>query len=148
MREPRDQTTRIVLTSSDVNHAFWIPAFLFKRDAIPGRVTSFDLRPEQSGTYAGSCAEFCGYAHALMGFSVSAAAAEQCPTRKDEIATDRPDVTNSSLVVPTGSFQSENGINLSRRDGATYFDGTNSRLRSTSTSTTLRFSVVRRITPM
>ena len=66
---------------------------------------------------------------ALMGFSVSAAAAEQCPTRKDEIATDRPDVTNSSLVVPTGSFQSENGINLSRRDGATYFDGTNSRLR-------------------
>ena len=66
---------------------------------------------------------------ALMGFGVSAAAAEQCPTRKDEIATDRPDVTNSSLVVPMGSFQSENGINLSRRDGAAYFDGTNSRLR-------------------
>ena len=66
---------------------------------------------------------------ALMGFSVSAAATEGCPTSKDEISTDRPDVTNSSLVVPTGSFQSENGINLSRRDGATYFDGTNSRLR-------------------
>ena len=66
---------------------------------------------------------------ALMGFSASAAATEGCPTSKDEIATDRPDVTNSSLVVPTGSFQSENGINLSRRDGATYFDGTNSRLR-------------------
>ena len=66
---------------------------------------------------------------ALMGFGVSAAAAEQCPTRKNEIATDRPDVTNSSLVVPTGSFQSENGINLSRRDGASYLDGTNSRLR-------------------
>ena len=66
---------------------------------------------------------------ALTGFNASVAAAEGCPTSKDEIATDRPDVTNSSLVVPTGSFQSENGINLSRRDGATYFDGTNSRLR-------------------
>jgi len=58
-----------------------------------------------------------------------ASAAEQCPTSKDEIATDRPDVTNSSLVVPTGSFQSENGVNLSGRDGVTYIDGTNSRLR-------------------
>jgi hypothetical protein len=58
-----------------------------------------------------------------------AAAAQGCPTSKDEIATDRPDVTNSSLVVPTGSFQSENGINVSGRNGATVFDGTNSRLR-------------------
>jgi Putative MetA-pathway of phenol degradation len=58
-----------------------------------------------------------------------ASANEQCPTSKDDIATDRPDVTNSSLVVPAGSFQSENGVNLSRRDGATSFDGTNSRLR-------------------
>jgi hypothetical protein len=56
-------------------------------------------------------------------------AADGCPTSKDEIATDRPDVTNSSLVVPMGSFQSENGVNLSKRDGATYLDGTNSRLR-------------------
>ncbi len=67
---PRDETTRIILTSSDVNHAFWVPAFLFKRDAIPGRVTAFDLRPQKDGTYVGHCAEFCGYAHALMGFSV------------------------------------------------------------------------------
>ena len=37
------------------------------------------------------------------------ARADACPTAKDEIVTDRPDVTNSSLVVPTGSLQSENG---------------------------------------
>src|SRR6202043_3145803 len=43
------------------------------------------------------------------------ARADACPTANDELATDRPDVTNSSLVVPTGSFQSENGINLSGR---------------------------------
>jgi hypothetical protein len=47
----------------------------------------------------------------------------------EEIATDRPDVTNSSLVVPVGSFQSENGLNLSSRDGGRTGDGTNSRWR-------------------
>lgn len=57
------------------------------------------------------------------------ARADACPTAKDEFATDRPDVTNSSLVVPTGSFQSENGINLSARDGGQTVDGTNTRWR-------------------
>jgi Putative MetA-pathway of phenol degradation len=55
--------------------------------------------------------------------------AEGCPTAKDEIATDRPDVTNSSLVVPTGSVQNENGVNSSARDGGRTIDGTNSRWR-------------------
>ncbi len=67
---PSGETTRLVLTSSDVNHSFWIPAFLFKRDAIPGLINRFDVRPVKDGTYAGHCAEFCGYGHALMGFSV------------------------------------------------------------------------------
>jgi hypothetical protein len=57
------------------------------------------------------------------------ARADTCPTAKDEIATDRPDVTNSSLVVPVGSFQSENGVNLSARDGSRTIDGTNTRWR-------------------
>jgi Putative MetA-pathway of phenol degradation len=57
------------------------------------------------------------------------ARADACPTAKDEIATDRPDVTNSSLVVPVGSLQSENGTNFSARDGGRTIDGTNSRWR-------------------
>ena len=67
---PLGVTTRIVLTSSDVNHAFWVPDFLFKRDAIPGRTSSFDLRPSKPGRFLGHCAEFCGLDHALMNFSV------------------------------------------------------------------------------
>jgi hypothetical protein len=54
---------------------------------------------------------------------------ENCPTPKDEIATDRPDVTNSSVVVPFGSFQSENGINTYSRGGGSEIDGTNTRWR-------------------
>jgi hypothetical protein len=59
----------------------------------------------------------------------SAAIADGCPKSSDEIATDRPDITNSSIVVPVGSLQNENGINLSARSGERVLDGTNSRLR-------------------
>jgi outer membrane putative beta-barrel porin/alpha-amylase len=59
----------------------------------------------------------------------SASVAESCPRSTDPIATDRPDVANSSIVVPTGSLQSEDGVNLSGRRAARIFDGTNTRLR-------------------
>src|ERR1700686_2936219 len=68
----------------------------------------------------------------LSAFAVLGAVDAQagaCPTAKDEIATDRPDVTNSSLVVPPGSLQSENGVNFSVRDGGRFIDGTNTRWR-------------------
>ena len=48
----------------------------------------------------------------LSILDASAASADQCPARDSPIVTDRPDVTNSSLVVPQGSFESENGINF------------------------------------
>lgn len=66
---------------------------------------------------------------ALIGLGTFNATADSCPKAGDEIVTDRPDVTNSSIVVPVGSLQSENGVNVSARDGARIFDGTNSRLR-------------------
>jgi hypothetical protein len=58
------------------------------------------------------------------------AKADSCPSARDEIATDRPDVTNSSLVVPAGSLQIENGVNFSTRAGDRFVDGTNTRLRA------------------
>jgi hypothetical protein len=61
--------------------------------------------------------------------AVSAARAGECPQQGSPIATDRPDTTNSSLVVPRGSFQVENGVNFSQRGDGQVFDGTNSRLR-------------------
>jgi hypothetical protein len=61
--------------------------------------------------------------------AVPAQAETTCPETDSDIATDRPDVTNSSLVVPAGSLQSENGINLTARGSARVVDGTNSRLR-------------------
>ena len=68
----------------------------------------------------------------LSTFAILAAVearADACPTAKDEIATDRPDVTNSSVVVPVGSLQSENGLNFRGLDGGQIIDGTNTRWR-------------------
>jgi cytochrome c oxidase subunit 2 len=67
---PVDETTQVNLSSQDVIHAFWVPAFNFKRDAIPGNPTSFDLTPQDQGDFRGVCAEFCGLNHAYMGFTV------------------------------------------------------------------------------
>jgi outer membrane putative beta-barrel porin/alpha-amylase len=72
--------------------------------------------------------QICGLS-AFAALGAVDARADSCPTAKDEIATDRPDVTNFSLVVPVGSLQSENGINLSERDGGRAIDGTNTRWR-------------------
>lgn len=66
---PLDRTSEIRLTSSDVIHCFWIPAFLYKRDAIPGIVNRLDIRPTKVGSYPGKCAEFCGLQHAKMMFT-------------------------------------------------------------------------------
>ncbi|HEY1726817.1 MAG TPA: cytochrome c oxidase subunit II [Candidatus Baltobacteraceae bacterium] len=70
MMLPVDATTQINLRSDDVIHEFWVPTFMFKRDAVPGRPTSFDLRPMRVGTYRGECSEYCGTFHAQMGFTV------------------------------------------------------------------------------
>jgi cytochrome c oxidase subunit 2 len=69
---PAGQTVRVNLNASDVNHAFFVPAFLFKRDAIPGIENHFDLNVTEKGIYQGECAEFCGLNHADMYFSVKA----------------------------------------------------------------------------
>lgn len=67
---PLGKTTQINLTSADVVHAFWIPSFLFKRDATPGYTMHFDFTPTRTGMFHGLCAEFCGLDHALMTFTV------------------------------------------------------------------------------
>ncbi len=65
----------------------------------------------------------------LLAADVVIAAAAECTQPNAPIETDRPDVTNSSVVVPVGSLQNENGIDTSRDRGADIFNGTNSRWR-------------------
>src|ERR1700730_4409641 len=67
----------------------------------------------------------CG---SVAGFQ-SAAVAGECTGPNAPIETDRPDVTNSSIVVPVGSLQNENGIDWQRKDAVQTLSGTNSRWR-------------------
>ncbi|WP_447925268.1 aa3-type cytochrome oxidase subunit II [Georgenia muralis] len=68
---PVDETVEFTLRSRDVAHSFWIPAFLYKLDILPGRVNTFQVTPQQEGTFSGKCAELCGEFHSEMLFNVA-----------------------------------------------------------------------------
>jgi cytochrome c oxidase subunit 2 len=67
---PVDRTIRFDLRSVDVNHSFWVPRFLTKRDLIPGVDNEIDVHTTVTGTFRGRCAEFCGLDHWRMNFTV------------------------------------------------------------------------------
>lgn len=73
---PVGERTRFRVTSADVIHTFWIPAFLYQTQATPGFTTVFDVVPTATGTYLGRCGEFCGLEHAHMTFDVRVISAE------------------------------------------------------------------------
>lgn len=63
---PFGRPVRLTLTSEDVIHSFYIPAFRTKMDVVPGRYTSVWFEPTELGRYHLFCAEFCGAEHSLM----------------------------------------------------------------------------------
>ncbi len=67
---PVNESVHFDLTSPDVIHSFWVPAFYFKLDVIPGRTNKFEVTPTKTGTFAGKCAELCGLYHSRMIFTV------------------------------------------------------------------------------
>ena len=73
---PVGEPVRLILHSLDVNHAFYVPEFLIKRDVIDfgeeRAPNEIEFTVTEAGTYAGQCAEFCGTAHAQMVFTVEA----------------------------------------------------------------------------
>jgi cytochrome c oxidase subunit 2 len=63
---PVGKKVRVLITSQDVIHSWWIPAFGVKQDANPGFIRDAWFRPEKEGTYRGQCVELCGKEHAFM----------------------------------------------------------------------------------
>jgi cytochrome c oxidase subunit 2 len=63
---PKDAKVRILLTSNDVLHAWWVPDLAIKKDAIPGYINETFFRAAESGVYRGQCAELCGMDHGYM----------------------------------------------------------------------------------
>ncbi len=69
---PVGKPVKVDLAAKDVIHAFYVPKFLFKRDAVPGKLNTFDFTVQEAGTYRGQCAELCGPGHGAMVFDVHA----------------------------------------------------------------------------
>ena len=95
---PVGQKVRIVETSPDVIHSFYVPKFLFKRDVIPGRLNTFEFTIKKEGEYIGRCAEFCGERHYAMNFSVLAVSPEEYVAYIEALQDD-PD---AEILTPGG----------------------------------------------
>jgi cytochrome c oxidase subunit 2 len=94
---PVNKKVRIVTTANDVIHAWMIPAFGVKQDAIPGFVRDTWFKAEQVGTYRGQCAELCGKDHAFMPIVVEVKSeadyAKWVAEKKKEMASKADDPT-------------------------------------------------------
>lgn len=74
---PVDTTVRVLVTASDVLHAFAMPAFGIKVDAVPGRLNETWFKAEREGIYYGQCSELCGKDHAYMPIGIRVVSKDQ-----------------------------------------------------------------------
>ena len=68
---PVNKVVKVLITANDVLHAWALPAFGVKRDAVPGRINETWFKAEKEGTYYGQCSELCGIKHAFMPITVN-----------------------------------------------------------------------------
>ena len=95
---PVDKVVKVLITANDVLHAWALPAFGVKRDAVPGRINETWFKAEKEGTYYGQCSELCGIKHAFMPITVKVVSEEDYQVwlsearvkfAKEEIETDK-----------------------------------------------------------
>jgi len=108
---PVDTKVRLLVTAGDVLHAWWVPAFGVKQDAIPGFVRDAWFRAEKVGVYRGQCAELCGKEHGFMPIVVDVKSkedyakwAEEQKTRLAAAATDPNKVWERGELVTRGAI--------------------------------------------
>jgi len=82
---PVNKSVDLELNSRDVIHSFWVPAFLQKRDMIPGKTNYIRFTPTAEGTYDGKCAELCGEYHSEMLFRVKVVSEAEFQAHMEEL---------------------------------------------------------------
>ena len=73
---PVNKVVKVLITANDVLHAWALPSFGVKRDAVPGRINETWFKAEKEGTYYGQCSELCGIKHAFMPIAVKVVSEE------------------------------------------------------------------------
>ncbi|MDZ7645314.1 MAG: hypothetical protein U5K76_14595 [Woeseiaceae bacterium] len=94
---PRGSKIRVLLTSNDVIHSWWVPDLAIKKDAIPGFMNEVWFRVEETGTYRGQCAEPCGKDHGYMPVVVEVVE----PAEYDNWLAARKDESGAAAVAAT-----------------------------------------------
>ena len=74
---PVGKVVKVLITANDVLHAWALPSFGVKRDAVPGRINETWFKAEKVGTYYGQCSELCGIKHAFMPITVKVVSEEE-----------------------------------------------------------------------
>ena len=74
---PVNKVVKVLITANDVLHAWALPSFGVKRDAVPGRINETWFKAEKVGTYYGQCSELCGIKHAFMPITVRVVSDEE-----------------------------------------------------------------------
>ena len=74
---PVNKVVKVLITANDVLHAWALPSFGVKRDAVPGRINETWFKAEKIGTYYGQCSELCGIQHAFMPITVRVVSEEK-----------------------------------------------------------------------
>jgi len=114
---PVNKVVRVLVTGADVIHAFALPAFGNKIDAIPGRINQTWFKAEKIGVYYGQCSELCGVNHAFMPIQINvvsqadfdAWAASKAPKAATPVATPpaspaaAPAATKTSVPTPSAT---------------------------------------------
>jgi len=97
---PARRPVRLLITSRDVVHSFFVPAFRIKQDAVPGRMTVAWFRATQPGSYPLLCTEYCGLSHSRMrGRVIALEPAHFEGWRRRFIDRDRPELSAISAGV-------------------------------------------------
>ncbi|MDX9873967.1 MAG: cytochrome c oxidase subunit II [Spongiibacteraceae bacterium] len=100
---PVNKKVRFLLTANDVIHAWWVPEFGIKKDAIPGFINEAWARPLKTGFYRGQCAELCGRDHGFMPVVVSVVEQEEYDswlTAKKEEAAQIKELMAKHFTLP------------------------------------------------
>ena len=74
---PVNKVVKVLITANDVLHAWALPSFGVKRDAVPGRINETWFKADKVGTYYGQCSELCGIKHAFMPITVRVVSDEE-----------------------------------------------------------------------
>jgi len=101
---PTDTKIRILVTSNDVVHAWWVPDLAIKKDAVPGFMNEAWFKAEKTGIYRGQCAELCGMDHGYMPIVVEVVEADAWHAWLDTQKQDAAKV--AQLTEPAESMNS------------------------------------------